>query len=498
MVANMGEEVPLRSSRAPCSAADGLAGLARALIESISCGFPTDAKGGSIMMRHGLLVSIVGAMTGCAIAQQDDGSAAKVSAASADETRTKAAAMLSPAERAAGWTILFDGSSTDHWRGYRAETFPEQGWSIDDHALHVIAGGGGGDIITREQYGDFELALEWKVAPGANSGIMYRVTEEHGAPWMTGPEYQVLDDVGVGLAPDHPHAAGAIYDLHRPAADKMLMPAGRYNTARIRLSNGLLAHWLNGMKVLECDVSGEGWRERIANSKFRGYDGFGMRERGHIALQDHGNDVWFRTIRIRDLDEPMPGEVRLFNGRDLTGWEAFLAGDAEMDDVWSVEDGVLVCTGRPAGYIKTKQAYDNFVLKLEWRWDPETKQGGNSGVLLRQTGEDRVWPRSVEAQLMSGSAGDFWNIGDVPMKTDPDRTSGRNTKKRRAAERPPGEWNSYEIIVDHDRITLYINGELVNRAWDVEEMAGPICLQSEGAEIHFRNIRLAPIGNSTD
>jgi hypothetical protein len=108
-------------------------------------------------------------------------------------------------------------------------------------------------------------------------------------------------------------------------------------------------------------------------------------------------------------------------------------------------------------------------------------------------GEDKVWPKSVEAQLQSGNAGDFWNIGEFKMVTDPARTNGRNTKKTHGAERPVGEWNEYEIIVNHGDVILFVNGEELNRASGVDEVAGFICLQSEGAEIHFRNIRLTPL-----
>jgi hypothetical protein len=132
------------------------------------------------------------------------------------------------------------------------------------------------------------------------------------------------------------------------------------------------------------------------------------------------------------------------------------------------------------------------VLKLEWRFDP-AKGAGNSGVLLRMIGEHKVWPRSVEAQLQSGNAGDFWNIDEFPMKTDPQRTHGRNTKKTHFAEYPIGDWNEYEIVVDGGSVILNVNGEELNRAGDVLKTPGKIGLQSEGAEIHLRNIRLAPI-----
>lgn len=397
---------------------------------------------------------------------------------------------LTPAERAAGWRMLFDGETLDGWRGYRADAPPAQGWEVEDGTLRVIAQGGGGDIITADQFGDFELSLEFKVSHHANSGIMYRVTEEHGAPWMTGPEYQVLDD-DRPEANDRLHSVGAVYDLYLPSADKQVRPAGEWNEARIRIREGVVQHFLNGIKIAEYDINSEDWASRIAKSKFRVYEGFGVRPRGHIALQDHGDDVWYRDIKIRELDKPMPGEVTLFNGRDLSGWDHYLKGDADAADTWSVEDGVIVCTGAPYGYVKTEGEFEDYVLSLQWRFSPETKQAGNSGVLLRTVGEDKCWPNSVEAQLHSGNAGDFWNLTGETIQVP--RPNGRNGKKSHHAERPIGEWNEYVIVCDGGRVTLFVNGERLNEATGCPERAGTIALQSEGVEIHFKNIRLAPI-----
>ncbi|HMN96738.1 MAG TPA: DUF1080 domain-containing protein [Phycisphaerales bacterium] len=397
---------------------------------------------------------------------------------------------LTPAERAAGWRLLFDGRSGEGWRGFRRDGFPAQGWSVEEGVLKVRSGGG--DLITTEQFGDFELALEFLTTPKANSGIMYRVIEEHGAPWQTGPEFQILDDHGHGLAPSHPHSAGALYDLAAPPPTKVLRPAGEWNSARILLRDGRLRHWLNDVKVVDLRVDGDDWAQLIKASKFKDYAGFGVRPRGHIALQDHGDEVWFRTIKLRDTGAAMPGERALFNGRDLDGLIGFLPDGTDPAQVWSVRDGVLICAGKPAGYIRTTEPFESYVLKLEWRW-PEGKEPGNSGVLLRLVGEDKVWPKSVEAQLHSGSAGDFWNIDEVRMSTDPERTRGRNTRKTHGNENPVGAWNEYEIVVDGSDIALRVNGEELNRAWDVEVVPGTIALQSEGAEIHFRAVRLAPI-----
>lgn len=411
-------------------------------------------------------------------------------------------ATLTPAESAAGWTILFDGQTTRNFRGFKSGEFPAKGWIVDNGTLMCVKGGGGGDLVTVDEYGDFELSLEYRCAPGANSGIMYRVAETLDTTWQTGPEFQVLDDAGAKVSPTHAHSAGALYDLAAPSEGKVAHAAtdeatGGWNHARIRIHDGVLQHFLNGKKVVECRIDDSSWTDRIRASKFKGYSGFGVQPRGRIALQDHGDEVRYRNVKIRDLDKAMPGEMAIFNGKDLSGWTYFLNDDGKMEQVWSVqgagEDAHIVCTGNPAGYLRTRDDFTSYVLKLEWRFSPVTKKAGNSGVLLRMQEPDKVWPKSIEAQLMSGRAGDFWNIGDFEMSTDKDRLNGRNTRHSYAAEKTVGEWNEYEIVVDGGNVVLNVNGEELNRAWDCAVIPGKIALQSEGAEIHFRRIRLAPI-----
>jgi hypothetical protein len=189
--------------------------------------------------------------------------------------------------------------------------------------------------------------------------------------------------------------------------------------------------------------------------------------------------------------------VQLFNGKDTRGWKAFvpdLAKDGKDQlSVWSVKDGVLQCAGRPIGYIQTEELYDNFILELDWRFDP-AKGEGNSGVLLRTIGDDVVWPKSMEAQLHSRNAGDFWNIGEYKATVDAKRTNGRHTVKLKDTnEKPLGEWNHYRIVVNQGTIELWVNGLLQNVATDVEVNKGRIALQSEGAYIEFRNIVLTKI-----
>ncbi len=414
---------------------------------------------------------------------------------------------LSKAETSAGWQLLFDGtpaSATTNFRAFRQPAFPKTGWVIEDGHLRTVKGAEASDIVTANDYADFELSLEYRCTPGANSGIIYRVTDKHDATWQTGPEFQVIDDAGVdignnkkGLKPEDPHSAGSLYDMVSPPATKTTKPAGEWNTARIRLKDGLLQHFLNDVKLLECRVDDQSWSDRIAMSKFKDYPGFGLQPRGRIALQHHGDEVAYRNIRVRDLSSPMPGEIALFNGKSTANWMAFVPDlsnkQADPMSVWTVIDRVLVCAGTPAGYIRTKDDYTNYILKVEWRWSPDTRKAGNSGVLLRVQQPDNVWPTCIEAQLQSGRAGDFWNIGDLKMTSESTRLNGRNTKHTHAAEHAIGEWNDYEIIVDGSNIALFVNGEQLNRAWDVQTIPGKIALQSEGTEIHFRKVALSPI-----
>ena len=416
--------------------------------------------------------------------------------APAQDQAQEAPPQLNKAERAQGWHMLFDGTSTDAWRGYRKAGFPKKGWGIVDGTLRHEPRGGGGDIITRRQYGNFELVFEWKVDARANSGVMYLVGEDaRAASYMSGPEYQLLDDK-VLRDPNSLNSSGALYGLYKPK-NKRPKPAGEWNSARIIYDGGRVEHWLNGERVVLAQIGSDDWKSRVANSKFKKWKNFGVYERGHICFQDHGNGVSFRNIKARELGPTksrLGKEVLLFDGKNLDAWKGHIAKEgARFEDVWSLRDGVLVCAGKPRGYLYTKQSYRDFVLTVVWRWNDG--RGGNSGVLLRQNGPHKVWPRSIEAQLQAGNAGDFWNIGKYGMETDRSRLRGRNTKKTHRNEKPLGQWNSYTIICDGPWVRLMVNGEVLNEAWGCEAISGPICLQSEGTEIHFGAVSLRPLAS---
>jgi hypothetical protein len=393
--------------------------------------------------------------------------------------------------RASAWKPLFDGTSTAGWRGFRAKDVPARGWTVDAGALHHAAGAGGGDLVTADEYGDFELRFEWRVGAGANSGVLYRVGEDDDATWKTGPEYQILDDEKHADAKDPKTSAASMYGLYEPGG-KELKPVGEFNEGRIVVRGGKVEHWLNGTRVVSCDLAGDDLKSRVAASKFKDLPHFAKRAQGRIALQDHGDDVWYRNIRIRTFTSAP--ERQLWDGKSFQGWTHYLNDNGKFENVWSIVDGTIVCQGHPDGYLRTTEDFENFILHVDWRFSPVTKKDGNSGVLFRMIGPDKVWPKSIEAQLLSKNAGDFYFIDGIEGKSDPKRTRGNNVKKLSMNEKPVGEWNTYEIDVDGGSVELRVNGKVLNWATDVQKVAGKILLQSEGAEIHFRNIGIIPIG----
>ncbi|WP_049781140.1 3-keto-disaccharide hydrolase [Terriglobus saanensis] len=232
-----------------------------------------------------------------------------VSLASAQKANT-----LTPKEKAEGWRLLFDGKTTEGWRSARGRGFPTTGWAVRDGTIMVTEAGGeesgnGGDIVTARTYADFELSVDFKTSPGANSGIMYFVDlnlmpwkNGHGSP--IGFEYQVLDDA---LHPDAKRGingnrtVASLYDMIPAAAGKRIKPVGEWNTARIVVHGKHGEHWLNGVKVLEYDRDSPKFKEILPESKYDVFPSYGQTASGYILLQDHGFPVWFRNIKIREI-----------------------------------------------------------------------------------------------------------------------------------------------------------------------------------------------------
>ena len=377
-----------------------------------------------------------------------------------------ALALMSPAAAPAGddWKVLFDGKSTDAWRGYSRDGFPAGCWGIEGDTLKTVSGGKGPcDLVTREPYRDFDFELEYKLSPGGNSGVLYRVTELPGEPsWHSGPELQILDDDKYRQNSPK-NWTGALYDLIAAPSDKPVRPVGEWNKVRVLVRNDHVEHWLNGKKVVEYDLGSEALKALVAESKFKDMPRFAREPEGYIAIQHHeGGDVWFRNVRVRRLDAapstaasaPAPakavakgidgGWVSLFDGKDLTGWKA------HGQERWTVDDGEIhgVAVTKEYGYLSTEKTYLDFEMKAKFK----AEGTGNSGVFYHST-LDGVDIKGVQVEVdphpgmhtggLYESAGRGWLI-----------------QPSEAAEKAlvVDGWNEVRAVVRGPHVQTWVNG----------------------------------------
>lgn len=237
------------------------------------------------------VIAFFGMLVGCDASENQSATVAPAKNATADSAATPVVDSQ--------WQVLFDGTSLDHFRGFKKDAMPD-GWEIVGGNLTRT--GSGGDIITREQYDDCELELEWKIQPNGNSGIFFNVAEDgYDHVWQTGPEMQILDDELHYDGKNRLTCAGSNYALHA-APDGVVHPAGQWNAVRLVLRGDQVEHWLNGENVVSYQLQSPEWKGLVAGSKFKDMPDYGSRASGHIALQDHGDVVEYRNIRIRRLD----------------------------------------------------------------------------------------------------------------------------------------------------------------------------------------------------
>ena len=396
---------------------------------------------------------------------------------------------LTDAERAAGWRLLFDGETTAGWRGYNLDAFPDTGWAVVDGALVVGATATdpdvpiGGDIVTTESFTDFDLRFEFMLSEVANSGVLYRVIEEPGAAiWHNAPEYQVLDDtayIEMGTMDMNTHLTGDNYDLHA-AGEKTLHGPGQWNTARIRVANNHVEHWLNGTKTVEYVLGSPEWEALVAASKFAPFPQYGRAASGPIGLQDHGRNVFYRSIRILPL-EP----VSLFNGTDLDGWQV------HGTERWYVDSGELVCESGPDaayGYLTTDRTFHDFDLTVDFKQEAD----GNSGVFFRSSVEGTTvsgWQAEVAPPgLFTGGIYESYGRGWL-IQPDPALDAALRM----------GDWNTMRVRAVGDRVTTWLNGtrmvDLVDEG--VGAGTGSIALQIHdggGIKVRWRNIEVVDLG----
>lgn len=392
--------------------------------------------------------------------------------------------VLSEAEKAAGWKLLFDGQTLNGWRDYNGTALT--GWIVEDGCIRAQGEGSdaSGYIVTDSIYENFELTWDWKIADGGNSGMLYHVVEnpKFKVPYITGPEYQLIDDLGFPEPLEDWQKTAADYAMYTTDTSKLIIkPAGEWNSSKIIFDNGHVEHWLNGEKVVEFEAWTDDWFARKHSGKWEDAPEYGLAKEGVICLQDHGSAAWFRNMKIKELPRKTK-EVSLFNGTDLTGWDVY------GTEKWYVEDGQLICESGPDkeyGYLATREYYDDFDLTVDFK----QLSNGNSGVFFRSFVEPGVivngWQVEVAPKGMD-TAGIYESYGRGWLVQIPDEKE--NILKE-------GDWNTLRIRVQGDNVKTWLNDEEMVDLTDekIGKGQGRIALQIHdggGIKVAWKNFNL--------
>lgn len=363
---------------------------------------------------------------------------------------------LTSQETEEGWILLFDGKTLNGWRDFQGEGV-QAPWKTESGSLSGLGLGSDstGYIVTENQYENFILSFDWKITEGGNSGVLYHVLErpEYKVPYVSGPEYQVLDDIGFPEKLEEWQKVGADYAMYVPDPDKKIVKkAGLWNSSKIVFDNGHVEHWLNGEKVVEFEAWTDDWFARKESGKWDNAPEYGLARKGFIALQDHGSRTWYKNIKLKELPRK-PKEEILFNGTDLTGWVAY------GTELWYVEDGELVCESSPDkkyGYLGTRKYYNDFDLSIDFK----LISNGNSGVFIRSYIRKDVeisgWQVEV-APPGHDTGGIYESYGRGWIAQIPD--DKENILKK-------DEWNTLRIKVSGDVVTTWLNGEVMTEMKD--------------------------------
>lgn len=397
--------------------------------------------------------------------------------------------VLTAKEKADGWELLFDGKTLNGWRDYNGKTLTEP-WHVVDGCIQAKGDGSdaSGYMVTDREFENFILSWDWKLSKGGNSGMLYHVVErpQYAVPYITGPEYQLIDEPNFPEKLEEWQKTGADYAMHVPDKSKMnVRPYGEWNNSRIVFDNGHVEHWLNGKKILGFEAWTDEWHKLKNSGKWATAPEYGLAHKGVICLQDHGYPASFRNIKIKQLPRKSGKQVTLFNGKNLDGWDAY------GTERWYVEDGLLVCESGPDkqyGYLATRNYYDDFDLTLEFKQEAD----GNSGVFIRSFVEEgakvngwqvEVAPKGYDTGGIYESYGRGWLI-QIPDERE-------NILKE-------GEWNTMRIRVKGDNVQTWLNGEQMVNINDAKIGAGKgrIALQIHdggGIKVVWRNLKLTTL-----
>ncbi len=391
--------------------------------------------------------------------------------------------ILTEQEKAEGWTLLFDGSTLNGWRDFNGDSLTGP-WTVEDGTIKAEGHGSdaNGYIVTDKPYGNFILSWDWKISKGGNSGMLYHVLEgqKFQVPYVTGPEYQLIDDVNFPEPLEPWQKCGADYAMYLPDTTKLhVNPAGEWNNSKIVFDNGHVEYWMNGEKIIEFEAWTRDWFERKNSGKWSHAPEYGLSSTGLICLQDHGYPAWFRNIKIKELPQKEKAAENLFNGKDLTGWIVY------GTEKWYVKDSLLICESGPDkayGYLGTEKYYKDFDLTADFK----QLANGNSGIFFRSTVDGTTvsgWQVEV-APKGNDSGGIYESYGRGWLHQIPD--SLENVLK-------PGAWNTMRIKVVGPEVTTWLNGTEMTHLTDslIGTANGRIALQIHdggGIKVQWKNI----------
>lgn len=395
---------------------------------------------------------------------------------------------LTQKETEEGWELLFNGTDLSQWKAYNSDDPNLNGWYVKDGCM--VSSGKGSDmtgyVVTNKEYDNFILEWDWMVDKGGNSGMLYHVieAEKYATPYLTGPEYQMLDDKGFPEEVQNWQRTGSDYAMHSPDYTQIeLKKSNQWNTSRIVFDNGHVEHWLNGVKLFEFQAWTDEWFDLKNSGKWENMPEYGLAKLGKISLQDHGSVTWVRNIKIKSLPRKEKTSD-LFNGTDLNNWINY------GTEKWYVEDSMLVCENGPDmgyGYLGTREYYQDFDLTVDFK----QVVGGNSGVFIRSTCEGTTingWQVEV-APKNNDTGGIYESYGRGWLVQIPDE------KETILKE---NDWNTLRILVQGDRVQTFLNGESMVDLTDAKIGAGKgrICLQIHDKianKVYWKNLKITEL-----
>ncbi|MFT7667502.1 MAG: type 1 glutamine amidotransferase [Planctomycetota bacterium] len=382
---------------------------------------------------------------------------------------------LSEADRAAGWSLLFDGNSPTGWKASEGVGLSEERWHVEGDALRVLPGKDSSNWFNAAEYREFELELEWKVEGGASSAL------------------------GISRGQEQAGSSFAFDNSQGSDAQNILRPDGEFNHARVLATYDHVEHWLNGIKIMTVYTDPAQWARRMGEDQLARDPELSKLPLARIMLEGDGTAVWMRNVKIRPILEQAPAvssstTTNLFNGQNLDGWLwlSFNDNNNETSPFHVGEEGQLIGSGQPMGTERTLETYQNFDLSFKWRFNPRSRIAGKAAIMVRASGDDVRFPNAVEIRLDPNEVGTLWRQGKLELTGERRRTSGQLVRPIVNSENRVGEWNHMEVRLHGGDLLVLLNGQVVNNASDVTIQSGWIGLVTRGFEIQYSSLQLTP------